>query len=152
MYLVTFLLSRDDELVTFSLLDKPMDLGGAARRTLGQSRMFDDVTGMQDQDASGETDPAPSLSAVVLALRHLAACPRLFFDGFPSLLPVLCADTTRRPLLWGSLRAADADTDDGGVEEEAAEVARIRANALMVSQCGKTLQAGAWRGCAKSAW
>lgn len=46
--------------MTFSLLDKPMDLGGAARRTLGQSRMLDDVSGMQDQDASGETDPAPA--------------------------------------------------------------------------------------------
>lgn len=88
----------DDELVAFSMLDKPMDLGGATRCTLGQTRTSGDVSGMQDQDTS------------------------------------------------------DADTDDGGVEEEAAEVARIRANALMVSQCGKTLQPGAWRGCAKSAW
>lgn len=50
------------------------------------------------------------------------------------------------------LPTADADSDDGGDEEQDAEVARIRENALSVMQYGKTLIPGAWRGCAKSAW
>jgi hypothetical protein len=48
--------------------------------------------------------------------------------------------------------AADADSDDEGDERQQAEVAKIRANARLVSQCGQTLQPGAWRGCCKSPW
>jgi hypothetical protein len=49
-------------------------------------------------------------------------------------------------------RAVDAGSDDECDEREQAEVAKIRANARLVSQCGQTLQPGAWRGCCKSPW
>lgn len=44
---------------------------------------------------------------------------------------------------------ADTDSDDSEEEDEE-QVARISQNALLVSQTGKTLQPGAWRGCTKS--
>lgn len=50
--------------------------------------------------------------------------------------------------LW---RGADSESDDDmDSEDEAA--ARIHANARMVAACGRPLQQGAWKGCAKSAW
>jgi hypothetical protein len=101
------LLDRDDELVTFSLLDKPMDLGAAARRTLGETRTSGDVSGMQDQDTSGESCRADKNVGLRLSLLHLAAMHGLlWWVAVPA--PVRLADTGRLLLLllllllWGA--------------------------------------------------
>jgi hypothetical protein len=49
-------------------------------------------------------------------------------------------------------QASDAESDDGSEEPIDGETARILANAKVVSECGKPLQAGGWRGCCKSPW
>lgn len=69
---------------------------------------------------------------------------------------LLFADTLRKPAhalssACPTYNHAGADSEDASDDASDAEVARaVMANALLVAQCGKPMQAGAWRGCCKS--
>lgn len=46
-----------------------------------------------------------------------------------------------------------ADNDsEFNIEGEGPASEKVQANAKMVAECGRPLEHGAWKGCAKSAW